>query len=99
MSDNLYYFKSFSGEWIIGELVEDNEDHFILSKPRVVVYGTTEKQGEYVTHYVPYDITNPDGNMGFHPDYVAAQVISINQQIVDGYRRATTGLEIAHSIN
>jgi hypothetical protein len=99
MTDNLYFFKSTLNEWIIGTLIDDNEDHFVLSKPMQVVYGPTKTKGEMMVHFMPYDITNPDGDMGFHPDFVAAQVIEIAQHVVDGYLRASTGLEIAHSIN
>lgn len=96
--NDLYYFKSILGEWILGKLVEDNDDGFVLEKPRMIVMAPGRNQNEMVTHYMPYDMLNPDASVRFNPDFVGAQVIELSQQLVDGYVRATTDIEIAHSI-
>jgi len=99
MNDEYYFFKSFLNEWVIGKMLEHDEDsgEFILDKPRIVVLEPIPGN-QMQAHYVPYDITNPNKPVRFHPDYVGAQAIEIADFIVENYIMSTTDIQIASQL-
>ena len=90
----VFCFKLVTGEELIAEVVEEQEETIVLKKVRVVMPYQTEK-GTSVT-VVPYAFANIDGEKEFNnADFITAYEPEI--QIEKLYLQATTGLDIATS--
>ena len=88
MSVNFYYFRTFSGEWVCGDLKSDTDEGFILNRPRVLQYISVG-ENQIALQFMPYDLTNPEGEVLFHPECAMSHVQNPSQELMDKYKKIT----------
>lgn len=96
--DILKYFKLITGEWVIGKLVEDNEEegHFVLERVRVVRNGT-DTSGNIFWALLPFEPTDPQGEILFTDDAIIAVPEEITDELRQAYLQATTEIALAQA--
>lgn len=91
-----YYFRTYQGEWMCGELISDAEEGFVLRKPRVLVYHPNpQNPGQFALQLMPFDMLNPDGDVQFHPECAMAHVPNPPDELEKKYLESTTNLIMA----
>lgn len=94
---DLGYFRLNSGEWVVGEDKEsDDELGITIGKPRVLSRMPIAN-GEIGIVLVPFDILHPNGDVVFHPESIQAYVPrkEIGESLQKRYLESTTDLIIA----
>jgi len=87
-------YKLITGEEIIGELVEENEETFILGKVHKMSYTNSPEGLAYTM--IPYMLSNVHAELEFLQNDVITSV-EVDQDIEKTFLKETTGLDIATS--
>lgn len=94
---DLYKFYNSTGVWLIGDLIKDEAETFVLKDVRVLQPVPMGADG-YSIQLLPFDLTSPKGEIEFHVDSVNARPIDgVSDTLEREYLRSVTDLEIATS--
>jgi len=91
--------KTRSAEEVIGTIVKEEEDHYILSKPRVLVMQQAQ-DGSVALGMLPFmaSANNPEftteSDVQLQKSDIMATVVSIPQPLIDAYLQQVSGIAL-----
>jgi len=94
MSDEVKVFKINTGEEVISRVAEDNGDHFILNKPRVVAIAPGPNGQASVT-LIPMFASSQDGDAKLYKSCIVGEPLEFAKELENGYIQQTTGIALA----
>lgn len=99
MNEELLYFRTPLGEWVMGKLKETDEEGVLLERPRYVVTTPGDSPGKVLTHFVPVDIFNAESELFFSWATISISQKDISEAIVEKYLEAVTDIQIVKTLN
>jgi len=95
-------FKMITGEEIVAEVMEEGADFIKVKKPRQLGLAQVQVPGEegprLIPHYVPWLLTNANGEMDIIKGNILARVPSIPSEYEALYLQETTGLDLSSKL-
>lgn len=88
------YLKMISGEELIGKLITDHSDVWVLDKPRVLTV-IPDSAGNAKVSLLPLMMFNQDGEIQISKHLVIARSEIISKSLEDIYMQATSRIQIA----
>ncbi len=91
--------KTISAEEIIAQVVEDNEDHYILGKARVLVMQQAA-DGSVALGMLPFmaSANNPEytteSDVKLHKKDIISEVVEVPEPMVKGYLQQVSGIAL-----
>lgn len=96
---NIAQFKLNSGEWIIGTVKEQlQETNSVVLEHPLVIHIVPKGPDSYGVALIPFEPTNPEGQVEIFKSSIAARPLSISKGLHDAYLQRTSTIEIVSSL-
>ncbi len=94
MSISVRAFKLKSSEEIIGRCISA-KDPIILEKVRMYILAGADQSGQLQVNVMPYSAVAPDGSIELYESNIAAEILDLPKEVVNGYISSTSNIQIA----
>ena len=94
MSEEVKAFKVVSGEEVLGRIVEDKTDSYIVKSPRAIMIQPGPN-GQVGITLIPLFASSQDGEIEIKKSHIIGEASKVSADLEKGYLEQTSGIALA----